>query len=313
MRMTRGDEYPFAPVVHLSFRQTALGDCVATMPAIIYALKHYPKTTFLIWPPDYLFSLFEFVLKEYPNKVIRPASKIATEADPDLPCATNKLELHSTLKTRADQYAFRAIMDMDAPSPVDLSYPTVNVTEIETDKIIKERYVVFPTNFTSATRQFLPEVANDLIDYSIGLGYLPVFLGNSSTKDAAPNQSSAIDFSKGCDLRDATTMLQTLRILGHASAVVGVDNGLLHLAALTNAPVIAGFTNVDPDTRVPYRRGIKGLRWTSIAPEGLGCSPCQSKWHFIYDQKFTECRYGDYACLKLDVNKFKEAMDIYLN
>lgn len=310
-----GGPNPFAEEIHVAFNQAALGDSISTLPALVYALKNYHTTVFNIWPPDYQASLVAHALSPYPNARVRPASKINTEADKELPAAFNKfLNSYTTLKTELVPYTFRALLDHDPPSPVDMEYVQVTPKSevISQAKNLLggiEKYVVVTLNYTSETRRFLPKVANPVIDFIVAKEYTPVFLGSAKAPvnggEAIQSHTTGADLSKGLSLLDRTSLEEAQAILGGATAVVGVDNGLLHLAATSQVPIVAGFTNVDPKTREPYRNGVKGWKWHNVVPTNeLACRYCQSRWHLCYKVKFTECWYKDYQCLDLNPDEF---------
>jgi ADP-heptose:LPS heptosyltransferase len=91
------------------------------------------------------------------------------------------------------------------------------------------------------------------------------------------------------DLRDKTTLTEAMEILSQARAVVGVDNGLLHLASCSDVPVIWGFTSVDPKHRIPVRNNVAGYNAYTVVPSaGLNCRFCQSKYYYV-EHNFKNC------------------------
>jgi ADP-heptose:LPS heptosyltransferase len=101
------------------------------------------------------------------------------------------------------------------------------------------------------------------------------------------------------DLTNQTSLLEAGGLLAKAHLVLGVDNGLLHLAACSDVPILAGFTTVEPWLRTPVRQGVDAKDyWTLEPPEELDCRFCQSSWNFMGDWRFTKCFYGDLACVK---------------
>ena len=103
--------------------------------------------------------------------------------------------------------------------------------------------------------------------------------------------------------------------MGGAEVVVGLDNGLLHLAACTPVKIVAGYTTVKPAHRMPYRVGELGYKVWPVVPDlALKCRYCQSKAGFVYKFDFRSCYYGDYECtinLSADkyIKKIGEALD----
>jgi len=310
------DSTPFAPEVHIGFKQTALGDCVATLPAIRFALKNYPSTTFNIWAPDYMADLVDRCFGAVPNARVYKASEIASRADVSLPAALNKFEgdgRHTTLKTRIDNYAFRAIVDMDPPEPKDAAYLQLTPRPEDMPPGLPQKYLVLTLGHTSDTRRMLPDLAQSITDHAGALGLPTVLLGTSKVSTGSGDldvTQPAAPTGEVIDLRDWTSLLQAHAIMAGARVVVGIDNGLLHLAAMSEVPIIAGYTNVDPATRIPIRPGGYGWRYQAITPSVRpACVPCQSKWHFCYDVQFTKCFYKDYACLNFDHGHFISAID----
>src|SRR5207245_757155 len=96
-----------------------------------------------------------------------------------------------------------------------------------------------------------------------------------------------------------TNLLESREIINKAKTIVGLDNGLLHIAGTTNIPIIGGFTTVEPKYRMPYRNNVLGYNYYPVVPpESLVCRFCQSNWTFTYEQDFKVCYYKDYLCIK---------------
>ena len=62
---------------------------------------------------------------------------------------------------------------------------------------------------------------------------LPVFLGKSHL-----DLNEDYDLSEGVDFIGRTLLFDALRIIDCAEMVIGIDNGLLHLAACTKTPIV---------------------------------------------------------------------------
>ena len=82
-------------------------------------------------------------------------------------------------------------------------------------------------------------------------------------------------------------LYQELILMSHLDVMVSMDSSNMHLASLTDTPVVSiwGATH-------PYA-GFLGWHQNPqniLQADGLGCRPCS-----IYGQK--PCRYGDYRCL----------------
>ncbi len=111
------------------------------------------------------------------------------------------------------------------------------------------------------------------------------------------------DYTKGINLIDKTSLFEAHSIMANSAAVLGLDNGLLHLACMSStAKLVYGFTTVEPRHRLPYRNDIQGYNCLVVMPtkEELSCIGCQSNMNFANTTHcFTTCFYKDNACLSL--------------
>jgi hypothetical protein len=146
-------------------------------------------------------------------------------------------------------------------------------------------------------------------------GLTPVLLGTTEKLDVGiPNDgieakiSSEIDKSLFVDLTNKTTLVEALGVIQRAKAVVGVDNGLLHLAHCTDVPIVYGLSSLLPEHRIPYRApapprtameafhgGVREHGATEIIVADVPCSGCQSRG-FAINNDWRTCLFDDYAC-----------------
>ena len=73
------------------------------------------------------------------------------------------------------------------------------------------------------------------------------------------------------DLTKKTSLLQLVGVLSHAALFVGVDSGVMHVAAALGVRVIALFGPTDPQSTGPGGEGHQIVR------NGWWCSPCHLK------------------------------------
>lgn len=172
------------------------------------------------------------------------------------------------------------------------------------------------TGYTAKVRQFKPEAINKITDWLLTQGVTPVFLGQTQTKTGAAHIIKGqfekdIDFSKGINLIDKTDLLQAAKIMHESKAVLGVDNGLMHVAGCTKAPIIGGFTTVTPEIRWPIRYSELGYDCYEVLPEPtLACRFCQEKTNFLFGHDYTKCVYNDYKCTdQITAEKFIKALE----
>lgn len=276
-----------------------LGDYIALMPAVKYIQDHVPNIIQHLWCPDFFVPVAKNLL---PNLIVKPFSE---QKDWKTNWGTVKLsnQAHSPLRTHLTDYAFNVLVDKQ----VDIQYKNYlpfDLTKIDIDAFnLPEKYVVITTGFTAEVREMLPEFVNDTALYVRTSGYIPIFLGSHVAtvgvgQDIKGTFSTQIDYSIGLDLINKTSLLEAAKIIAGAKAIVGLDNGLMHVAGGTNTPIIGGYSTVDPKLRVPYRKDILGWNCYTVVPsEDLACRFCQSEFIHVYNHDFRQCYYSDKQCL----------------
>lgn len=167
------------------------------------------------------------------------------------------------------------------------------------DWALPEQYAIFTPGATAMNRVFPPKAFNELVKYTASLGITPVFLGKRDINEIyKANFHEEYDLSLGLDLREQTTLLEAIEIMRDAKFVIGIDNGLLHLAGTTSVPIIFGH-NISPveHRRIRRRNGLTVD--ISLTEKQLQCIGCQAKMRFVYRQRFSRCIYGDNLCVDL--------------
>jgi ADP-heptose:LPS heptosyltransferase len=283
-----------------------LGDNICRLPALKYIFEHHPHVSFDLWVPDYFVELAEHALKPWAKRAtIRSFKDIQEGLDEEQYAISTSEKWHTTLHTHLVHHAFHALADRH-PDDHDCTYLRLRLDEIDISHIEKlpERYAVIPTGFTAPAREMIPSAVNGLSEWLNEQGVTPVYLGKKesplgNTNSITPEFKDDIDYTLGIDLRDKTNLLECGKILSGALAVIGLDNGLLHLAGMTDVPIVAGYTTLHPDHRMPYRRGQLGWRVSAVVPDArLDCRFCQSNTHFIMKHDYRKCFYDDYICTK---------------
>lgn len=304
--------------LHLLINKGGLGDSIARLPAIKYVLTNYPHVKLVrLFVQDYFVEYANFILQPlavHTSIDVYPYSKMAEIFDkyPEAPGMMVDSQHHTTLRTHLTDHAFHTLVDIQ-PEQSDKDYLQADVSKLpifqhpEVDVRVQP-YVVVTTGFTAPVREFLPAHINAITAYIKASGYQVVFLGQRESvyfEGTRPATEATfreeVDFSVGVDLRDKTSLLEATKLLSGAAAVVGLDNGLLHLAATArvNLPIVAGYTTVKPEHRMPYRNGQLGYLVYPVAltVAELGCIHCQSQQGFVYNTDFRLCKYGDYRCV----------------
>ncbi len=318
----RGEQDLRPTELHILFKKGGLGDTIARLPAVKYILEEYKHVTLIrLFVQDYAVELATHLLNDSRCVVYGYKDMPGIlEKYPDTPGMSTDSEHHTTLRTHLTDHAFHTLVDTTV-SDYHKSYLKLRLDEIDACvpiDLIQSKYVVITTGFTAPVREFLPGYINDIARWIKEQGRELVFLGKKENEFWEGRQPASktsfrdeVDFTLGYDFRDKTNLLQAGLIMANADAVVGLDNGLIHLAACSDVPIVAGYTTVMPEHRLPYRNGELGygVKAVVLKQSELGCNHCQSQANFVYNRDFRRCIYGDYECLiKLDSSRYIEKL-----
>lgn len=301
---------PKQKTINCIFMNGGVGDHMASLVAANYILTQYPWIRPLIWVPDFLLEFSKHVLPAHAK--VNNYSSMKTLYDNNKPTKTTHWDGHtSAMKIHSLDYAFLKLCD-ENPSIEHKNYLKITPNKIDITKFaLPSKYIVITTGYTASVREFLAEHINELVAYANDKQYKVVFLGQTSTPTGAEHVikgsfSENIDFSAGINLVDQTSLLEAAKIMHNATTVVGVDNGLLHVAGCTDAAIVGGFTTVSPELRLPVRNNILGYNYYTVVPdESLGCKFCQVKTNFLYDHDYKNCMYKDNLCTtQMTADKF---------
>ena len=294
-----------------------VGDHMASLVAIKYIKSQYPYVEPLVWTPDYLTAFSAHVL---PGIEVRSYTEMKTQYNKDLYTKTTKWDsIISPMKIHLLDYAFLKLCDENP----DITYKNslrIYPDAIDTSMLAMPKdYAVVTAGFTAKAREFRAPYINEICKYLVSRNVTPVFLGATKTETGAKhiiegNFSGDINFKLGVNLLNRTSLLQAAKIMGNAKAVLGVDNGLLHVAGYTNVAIIGGFPSVSPEIRMPVRNNILGYNYYPVVPdEGKGCNFCQERTNFLYGHDYRECIYkDDRAINQMTAEKFINKLEIVL-
>lgn len=302
-RLIKQDLRPIE-VLDVEFIRGGMGDSIARLPVIKYLLEEVPHIKSIrLFAQDYLEPLVAHCFPTDRVKFIGfSKKKEELAARPSKAAKMTDVIQHTTMRTHLTQHAFNTIIDQTELPPNVYNYVQLDPKKLPPSSVhVLGRYVVISTGFTAKVREWPAKEINKVTSWLVDRGITPVFLGKTESvfrADAAATKagfSDEIDFSVGVNLIDKTNLMETASIIYHANAIVGVDNGLLHLAGMTNIPIIAGYTSVDPVHRLPIRWNKMGWNCKVIEPS-ISCKFCQTQANFLYDFDFRNCYYGDYVC-----------------
>ncbi len=284
---------PKTKTINVMLLDGGLGDHIGSMTAVKYIVEQYPWITLIVWMPDFL---VEYAKNVLPTTQVYGFSQMRGVYDPTRPTKTTAWDgITSPMKIHGVDYAFLKLCD-ENPSIEHKNYCRPDLTVVQIPEL-PAKYAVFTTGFTAEVREWPAASINETTQWSVSQGITPVFIGQTQTKTGGRHIiqgtfKADVDFSIGINLVDKTTLLQAMKIMDGAVAVLGVDNGLLHAAGCTSAPIIGGFTTVDPAIRMPIRESILGHNYYPIVPQ-VDCRFCQQKTNFLYGHDYKKCLYSD--------------------
>lgn len=206
------------------------------------------------------------------------------------------------------------------PAPAGIHYPELKVDPSQLPKQLRgleKKYAVFTPGGTTLARLVRAGHINPLIAHAKAQGFTPVFLGKHQLADVHRSYfDDDIDYEGGIDLREKTSLLEAAAIMKYAAYTLGLDNGLLHLACCTDAPVIFGYNIAHPSQRRPIRRqGV--MVEVDLTQKELACIHCQTNVKLLCYHNFKNCIYDDVKCIDVlfenDGARWKAAIERLLN
>lgn len=298
--------------LHLLLTVGGLGDCIHCIPALDHIFKYYPHQKYVIHPPDYLVPLFK---KLYPKVPVKPLSEAPTKVDGKTAgIISPTIQRNSSMHVHLTDFAYYMFLDKLPEKPKDRNLRLFNPRENVRHLQLPRNYIAISPYWRVNLREMPASTLDAVVRWANERGLTAVILGSTGqiynkrgdiktdgTLTWKPKPEADI-----LDLSNRTDVLQTLQVLWQAKALVTMDGGLLHLCALSKTPVVAGFTSVDPKTRIPYRSGKPMEQIKTVLPE-VSCRFCQTRICMVYNgqHEFNKCYYGDRQCVnEMSANKF---------
>jgi ADP-heptose:LPS heptosyltransferase len=307
--------------IYFFLNKSGLGDQISRLTIFNYILKHYPYVKLKVIAPDYFIDLGKHCLPEIKWFTFAQAQQLKKRFGNEIAIMADKDGL-TTMRMPLVWQAYAAMCDEIPMDPENWNYvkcPLVDVSEFN----LPENYVIIPIMHTAPAREMKVSILQDIINFCLTNGITPILAGKNEA--AALNGTVLRGFTRldidaqvqkgAISLIDKTTTIQLVSIMDKAKAVIGLDNGLLHLAALCDVPIVYGFSSVEPKTRVPYRHAEYAWNVEVVTPpESLECKYCQSNMNFRYDHDFKFCWNGTYDCLnqttsQMYIDALKRAID----
>ena len=296
-------------------KSAALGDMIAWMPAIKYVAREYNYVQGILIVPPYFLDLARALMAEHPHWRIftKIPSWVPNGTQMQIPAVNpiNATGMHLT------DLGFLYFCGM-VPPPADArNYPLLDLEDVKLPEKLESigPYVVMTPGAGAQTRAMLPSVFNAITKHLSSKGIVPVFLGTRDMVDRPELQFDArYDMSLGIDMIGQTSLLEAAKVIEGSKMILGIDNGLLHLAGLTDATILYGFTVAGPEQRrLPRSHGHTIELFAD--KEKLPCLFCQERVRFFQAHHFTNCIYkeNEPACVKaLNAESWIATIDVVL-
>jgi len=290
--------------VNIIFDDGGLGDNICRLSAVKYIKDTYKHVDLYVYVPDYFLDLAKHLIPG-PGVTFKKFSEAEQNWNKSFASLRTTNPQVGNMRTHILDNAFAVLVDKDVEIE-HKNYVQLKLNKISISKFtLPEKYVIITTGYTAEVRELRADVVNSLSDYVLSKGYTPVYLGSknapvgvlvTSGKDTSiiGNFNASIDYSKGLDLINKTSLLEAGKIISGATCLLGLDNGLMHLAGCVETPIVGAYTTVEPRYRLPYRHNVLGWNCFVVEPtESLKCRFCQSNFNFVYDHDFRSCYYKE--------------------
>lgn len=289
--------------VYYVFTNGGLGDFICWMQAIRYLATECTWIHGVLVVPNFFQSLAHRWLAEFPKWQAITHQEFHDTAEND------------ELSKGPFQFAMLGINAMGAhmidcgfnyfagkmPPPEWNFYPELALPRHPSFRLLR-KYAVLTVNGSEANRRVPGHYWTPIVHHLLNLNITPVLLGKSVIDEGSFKKSSYSDSTlvvDNClDFRDKTNLTEALQIMAHAEMVIGLDNGLLHLAAVSEVPIVFGYNITTIEHREPRRRSGHTENVT-LKREELACIACQSNTQNLIGFDFRTCFYKDLKCIDL--------------
>lgn len=285
-------------VANFGITQGGLGDYICYISVLRWIAENFPHIDGRIYAIEWFHELAENVMKPFLDRWrIYPRESLTQDKLKRPTFVPHQFPINR-IGANAIDLAFIYYMSM-TPAPKDCYYAKLDLTQIESLGEPASPYAVMTPAASNGPKTMTAKAFNGIKDYLLKRGITPMFLGKRDI-DAKRKVSVCddYDFSGGVDLTEQTTLLQAAALISKAKLVIGLDNGLLHLAAMTDVPIIYGYTLSSVEHTKPRRKsGI--IHDIFPDPNVLTCTFCQSKMRMMGKIEFARCAYDDNLCTEI--------------
>lgn len=281
--------------VNFVIHEGGIGDYIGYLSAIFYIASNHPQVIGHVYCPDHFKEIAENVLSSFIHWRVLSFTSLTEETIKKYPTYGPYNRPINITGAHMVDLGFMYYLNINPP-PKDWNYyPKLNLEDLGFLPRKDTPYAVLTPGATTENRTMPVRTMNEIAEYCEILGLTPVWLGKKKVGKREIKYQD-YDYHRGIDLRDQTTLIEAAQVIKQSKFIVGLDNGLLHLAAMTETPIIFGYNIASPEHRMP-RRKIGDIYNIYPDEEKLTCTFCQSKMRMMFNHNFNNCMYNDNRCL----------------
>lgn len=292
--------------------QGGMGDLIGYSSALMWIAENHKQIRGNIITYPHLTPLFKQMFKRFKDWKVYDRERLPSALLTDHTTFNPSLGSLTVLGCHSVDFGFMAYCQMCPPPREGNYYPALPLKDIINAVSSMAPYAVMTPCATFENRQMPPELFNAIQLHLLERRIVVVWLGATEFSDGRKASWLPEYKEPETNFVGQTGVIQAAKIMSGASVVIGIDNGLLHLAATTDTPIVFGYTVASPEHRCP-RRKVGNIWSITPDPKTLSCTFCQSKMRFMDDHDFKECIYKDNKCLEKgqlnDVRAWTRAID----
>lgn len=184
-------------------------------------------------------------------------------------------------------FMYYACAGRDLIPPEYYNYPLIELVEEGLPKELRgQKYAVIPAGSIRNTGRVPGHFWNPVIENIKKRDLTPVLLGKSTvTEGYTSNFPTGITLAGVVNLWDKTSILEAAQIMQYGQFTIGLDNGLLHLAACTPTTVIFGHNVANVKLRSPISQKGKTID-VFLTKDELRCIGCLTDVKALYNHDF---------------------------
>ena len=282
--------------INFLYQQGGMGDYIAWSCALQWLVKNAPWVDGRVWAPEYFIEFARYLFDDAPGwkvYLIDDFGKFAEFKSLIRAPSDQQPQLINAVGASLLNLGFMYFANLEA-APEGVYYPELKLHLGHLPRELKElngQYAVFTPGGTTHARLLRGRHINPLIRHAKSLGLTPVILGKHQLADIHKSYfADDLELQGAIDLREKTTLFQAAAAMKYAKYTFGYDNGLIHLAACTDATIIAGYNMEHPDRRRPVRRQGKWAEVT-LTQDELSCIHCEKNIKLVCYHNFKNCFY----------------------